>query len=64
MQALPRSRTPSTLTQKRSEGVEVGESLPARFIEEPDQNSRRGQSISMSAVAILDVDPEAPRDRV
>ena len=62
--ALPRSRTPPTLAEKSPEGVEVGESLPARLIEEPDQNARRGQGISVSPVAILDVDPEVPRNRV
>ena len=62
--ALSRSRTPPTLPEKGSEGVEVGESLPARLIEEPDQNTRRGQGVSVSPVAIRDVDPEVPRNRV
>jgi hypothetical protein len=44
--------------------VEVGESLPARLIKEPDQNACRGQGISVRPVAILDVDPEVPRNRV
>ena len=62
--ALPRSQTPSTLAEKTSEGVEIGESLAARLIKEPDQNTRRGQGISVRPVAILDVDPEMPRNRV
>jgi hypothetical protein len=44
--------------------VEVGESLPARLIEEPDQKTRRGQGISVSPVAIRDLDPEVPCNRV
>ncbi len=62
--ALSRSRTPPTLPEKGSEGVQVGESLPVRLIEEPDQNARRGQGVSVSPVAIRDVDPHVPRDRV
>ena len=64
MLALPRSRASSTPPEKRFEGVEIGESLPARLIEKPDQNPRRGQGISVSPVAILDIDPEVPRNRV
>ena len=44
--------------------MEVGESLPTRLIEEPDQDTRRGQGVSVSPVAIRDVDPEVPRNRV
>jgi len=62
--ALSLSRTPPTLPEKGSEGVEVGESLPDRLIEEPDQNARRGQGVSVSPVAIRDVDPEVPRNCV
>ena len=64
MLALAWSRTPSALAEKSSEGVEVGESLPARLIKEPDQNARRGQGISVRPVAILNVDPEVPRNGV
>ena len=62
--ALPRSRTPPTLPEKSSEGVEVGESPPARLIEEPDQNTRGSQCISVGPVAIRDVDPVMPRNLV
>ena len=61
---LPRSRTPPTLPEKSSERVEVGESLAARLIEEPDQNTRGGQGVSVCSVAIRDVDPEMSCNRV
>ncbi len=64
MLPLPRSRTPYTLAEKGSEGVEVGESLSARLIEEPDQNARSGQGISVGPMAIRNLDPEVPRNRI
>lgn len=59
--APPCSRTLPPFSEKRSEGVEVGESLPPRFIEEAYQHARGGQGISVGSVAVRDIDPVVPR---
>ncbi len=60
MLALPRSGTTPAFAEKNSEGVEIGESLPAGLIEEPNQSTRGGQGISVGPVAIRDSDPIMP----
>ena len=64
MLALPQSRTRLTLPEKFSERVEVGDALPTRLIEKPDQNTRCGEGIAVGPVAIRDLDPVVARNRV
>ena len=52
-----RSRTPPSPPEKSPESIQVGESLTTRLTEQSDENTRGGQGISVSPVAIRDIDP-------